>query len=90
MRSLLTFSTVALLAVLGTPAFAQMCGGGESQVSSGGMCGGMKAETAAPAAGEQQPEAKKSGCACCQNMAMMQPTDRDAMPGMNMPSDPAQ
>jgi hypothetical protein len=38
------------------------------------MCGGMTSVRApAPAAGEQQAEAKNSGCSCCQNMAVMQP-----------------
>jgi hypothetical protein len=89
MRALLAFSTVALFAAFSAPASAQMCGGGQAQASSGGMCGGMKAETVAPAAGEQQTDAKKSGCPCCQNMALMQPKEGEAMPGMEMPSEAA-
>ena len=82
MRALIAFSTIALFAAI--PASAQMCGGGEDGASS--MCGGMKAQAAAPAAGAAQSPAKTSGCACCQNMAMMQPPkEGEAMPGMDMP-----
>ena len=89
MRALLAFSTVALFAAFSAPASAQMCSGGQAQASSDGMCGGRKAEAAAPATGEQRAEAKKSGCPCCENMAMMQPRDGEAMPGMEMPSEAA-
>ncbi|HEV7254082.1 MAG TPA: hypothetical protein VGN97_13435 [Mesorhizobium sp.] len=95
MRTFLALGTLAIFAALSVPASAQMCGGGQAQAdttASSSMCGGMmNAQATAPATGEQQAEAKPSGCACCQNMAMMQPPKEgnEAMPGMEMPSQEA-
>jgi len=89
MRTLLTSGALALFALAVTPASAQMCGGGQAQADgASSMCGGMmNAQATAPAQGEGQGAAKASGCACCRNMAMMQPPNsgEGAMPGMDMP-----
>jgi hypothetical protein len=92
MRALLSISAVALMTALAPPALAQMCGGGQTAAASGqsaGMCGGTMGAgiTPAPAASEQKAQAAKSGCSCCQNMAMMQtPADGKDAPMMDMPS----
>jgi hypothetical protein len=92
MRALLSISAVALVTALAPPAFAQMCGGGQVAAADGkstGMCSGMMGAgtTPAPMTGEQKAEAAKSGCSCCQKMAMMQaPTDGKPAPMMEMPS----
>jgi hypothetical protein len=77
MRGLVFLIIMGLAAAVGSPASAQMCGGGQNATQtqatgSSGMCG-MGAATA-PAAGQQQIQAQAtSGCSCCQRMAMMQP-----------------
>jgi hypothetical protein len=93
MRALLSISAVALVTAFASPAFAQMCGGQTAAADgkSTGMCNGMMGAGApAPMAGEQKAEVPKSGCSCCQKMAMMQtPTDGKAAPMMDMPSQSA-
>ncbi len=71
-RKLMMGAIAAGLAGSAAPAWAQMCGGaGAQQAGSSSMCGSMASQPNAEGS-EQAAGPAKSGCGCCQNMAMMQ------------------
>lgn len=91
--TVLSVGVLALFGVaLASPASAQMCGGGQAQVSgntmsSGMMCGASQAADDPMADKPAQAPTAGGMCPCCKNMAMMKGgmMGGQKMPGMEMP-----
>jgi hypothetical protein len=80
MRSSIAFAALALAFGWAAPSAAQMCGSGQTgsttSAAAGMMCGTMRpsqtqAQSTVP---QSQPQQRQGMCGCCQQMAMMRPS----------------
>ena len=80
MRNSIAFAALVLAFGWAAPSAAQMCGSGQTgsttSAAGGMMCGTMRpsqtqAQSAVP---QSQPQQRQGMCGCCQQMAMMRPS----------------